>query len=97
MKEITDEVLIGAGFTSNHPERVLKKYYKSGKINNAEYRVMVEQNYIGGSNNLSYISSCWKTNEHGTIVKRGSLSFITDYQDLKTMCELCDIPLPEVA
>lgn len=89
---LTLETLKDAGFLSNHPENVLAKYYlASPKTESCEWRIMIEQDYLPGTNVLNFNVNMWKTNERGAIVKRASLSDCKTTEDLNTLISLCEI------
>lgn len=88
--ELTIDYLKEKGFTTNHPERVLAKYFKSGNTP-TQWRINVEQNYLPQSNQLMFDVFCWTTNESGQIIKRSSVSHINTVEDLNAIIEICNI------
>lgn len=46
MKEITEDILKLNGFDTNHPDRVLKKFYLSKTLNGCEFHVTAKQECI---------------------------------------------------
>lgn len=43
MKEITEDILKLNGFDTNHPDRVLKKFYLSKTLDGCEFHVTAKQ------------------------------------------------------
>lgn len=89
MNAINDEFLERNGFQCNHPDYVMKKWSKNGV--SPEWRVSLEPVYTPMTNKLSYNVDCWRCNDKGAIIKRGSLSYVTDYEDVVRLCDICDI------
>ena len=53
--EVIKEYLLEHGYETDHPDRVLCRFYKTNN-KNPEWRVSVEQEYLPLSNNLSLSS-----------------------------------------
>jgi hypothetical protein len=80
---LTEDILLNNGFYTNHPEKVLASYKKSGS--NPEYFIDVQSKYKSLSNELYYDIDCWKCDDEGHIIER------TLRSNVKTVEELNDI------
>ena len=93
MKEITEDFLKLNGFHTNHPERVIKKFYLSKTVDGCEFHVTAKQEYIVNTNKLYWNVDCWRADETGAIVKRSSVHYTNDVEELRKVMELCGIEL----
>ena len=93
MKEITEDILKLNGFDTNHPDRVLKKFYLSKTLDGCEFHVTAKQEYIINTNILCWNIDCWRASKTGAIVKRSSVHCTNDVDDLRKVMELCDIEM----
>lgn len=88
--ELTKEYLLEHGYETNHPDRVLCRFYKTNN-ETPEWRVSVEQEYFPMSNKLTFNINCWKCNESSAIIKRSSISYATTVEELNNVIALCGI------
>ena len=93
MKEITEDILKLNGFDTNHTDRVLKKFYLSKTLNGCEFHVTAKQEYIVNTNILCWSIDCWKASVTGAIMRRSSVHYTNDVDDLRKVMELCDIEM----
>ena len=94
MKEITEDILKLNGFDTNHTDRVLKKFYLSKTLNGCEFHVTAKQEYIINTNILCWSIDCWKASfVTGAIMRRSSVHYTNDVDDLRKVMELCDIEM----
>lgn len=93
MKEITEDILKLNGFDTNHTDRVLKKFYLSKTLNGCEFHVTAKQEYIVNTNILCWNIDCWRAGKTGAIVKRSSVHYTNDVDDLRKVMELCNIEM----
>ena len=89
MKEITEDFLKLNGFDTNHPERAIKKFYLSKTVAGCEFHVTA----IVNTNKQFWNIDCWRADETGVIVKRSSVHYTNDVEELRKVMELCGIEL----
>ena len=90
--ELTKEYLLEHGYETNHPDRVLCRFYKTNN-KNPEWRVSVEQEYLPLSNKLGFNINCWRCNETGAIIKRASVSYADTVEELNAVIQMCGIDI----
>lgn len=88
--QLSNEYLVAHGFGANHPDRVLKKYYKHS-MTKPEWRLSVTEEYIPMTNKLAYNIDAWRCAESGAIIKRASIHMAETVEELEGVTKLCGI------
>lgn len=88
--ELTNEILIKLGFKSDNPNNVLTTFYLNN-TSKPEWRISITKVYKPYSNKLMFNVDCWLCNENGAIIKRSSLSDVTNINELQQIIDLCKI------
>ena len=87
--ELTKETISNIGFELDNHNCALSKWHLSSK--GSDWRIMIQEDYLPLSNELSYNVNCWYCNDRGAIIKRASLSDVKTTEDLQTIINLCNI------
>lgn len=88
--QLTRDYLIANGYSINHPDRVLVKFYKHSKAA-PDWRVSIVEEYIPLTNKLAFNIDCWKCNNSGAIIKRASVHMAETVEELESVIKLCEI------
>lgn len=86
---LTTDILLANGFYTNHPEKVLGSYKKTGS--NPEYYIDVQSKYKSLSNEYCFDVDCWKCNNEGEIIERTLRSNVKTVEDLNDILEYTHI------
>lgn len=88
--QLTKELLIELGFTSNHMEHILCTLFLSG----TDFRIEIKQEYLSSTNKLVFNAYIWKTSDKpikSIIYKRITMSNVETLENLQTLIDLCEI------
>ncbi|MBR6907245.1 hypothetical protein IKN40_01750 [bacterium] len=88
--ELTNDVLLKAGFKSDNPNNALTSFYLTND-KKPEWRISIKKLYKPYSNKLMYTVDCWLCNMNGIIIKRASLTDVTTTLELQKIIDLCKI------
>lgn len=87
--KLTHEFFINNGY-EECSYGCLHKYRKTTK--NPDTCIIVEQEYVPATNILKYSISCWRSDiQTHAIIKRSSISFTDDIEELNNCLKLCNI------